>query len=236
MSKKLYIFVIEASPNGSSSSCSSTPTRSSRTPTTNDANEQVRRSPRLVARSSPKPSTTTPRRAVKTTETPIKSEAPPETAPQEVKQEEPQSNPVASPEVSEAGAGAAGGGLIQSLQSVTPLEIVVDGVSSYAVVPLTYCPHLLEISTSNDLSRVNATLPCSACQDPTENWICLTCLQIFCSRYVQGHMAEHFESSAHAMTLSFSDLSVWCYVCDSYVDNSRLDPFKQAAYVTKFPN
>lgn len=123
-----------------------------------------------------------------------------------------------------------GGGISNSVA----LELCVDGVTSFAVVPLTYCPHLLEVNQSPDLALVDARSKCSECMDPSENWICLTCLACFCSRYVRGHAASHYEASRHAMTLSFSDMSVWCYACDSYVDNSLLDAFKQAALDTKF--
>ena len=38
----------------------------------------------------------------------------------------------------------------------------------------------------------------------------------------------------HLMALSFSDLSVWCYCCDNYVDNIRLYDVKNAAHKDKF--
>ena len=36
------------------------------------------------------------------------------------------------------------------------------------------------------------------------------------------------------MALSFSDLSVWCYTCDNYIDNEKLYPIKNAAHIDKF--
>jgi histone deacetylase 6 len=33
-------------------------------------------------------------------------------------------------------------------------------------------------------------------------------------------MLAHNETTKHPLVLSFSDLSVWCYGCDSYVYNS----------------
>ena len=36
------------------------------------------------------------------------------------------------------------------------------------------------------------------------------------------------------MALSFSDLSVWCYCCDNYVDNIKLYDVKNAAHKDKF--
>lgn len=32
-------------------------------------------------------------------------------------------------------------------------------------------------------------------------------------------MVEHGENAAHPLCLSFSDLSVWCYGCEAYIDN-----------------
>jgi hypothetical protein len=39
----------------------------------------------------------------------------------------------------------------------------------------------------------------------------------FCGRYVNSHAATHSADSGHLIGLSFSDLSVWCYGCDSYI-------------------
>ena len=41
----------------------------------------------------------------------------------------------------------------------------------------------------------------------------------FCGRYVNEHMVMHQESAGHKVALSMANLSVWCYVCDSYLDN-----------------
>ena len=42
---------------------------------------------------------------------------------------------------------------------------------------------------------------------------------MFCGRYVNEHMVTHGVMSEHPMVLSFSDLSVWCYMCEAYVHN-----------------
>ena len=42
-------------------------------------------------------------------------------------------------------------------------------------------------------------------------------LQVHCSRYVNEHMLMHGLMSEHRVVLSYADLSVWCYACDSYV-------------------
>ena len=59
------------------------------------------------------------------------------------------------------------------------------------VVPLSYCPHLLEINKNLDKKLIDARRSCTKCNDPKENWICLTCFDTCCSRYVNGHMMVH---------------------------------------------
>ena len=67
-----------------------------------------------------------------------------------------------------------------------------------------------------------------------ENWICLTCHEVQCSRYVNEHMLFHGIEKNHLMAVSFSDLSAWCYGCDNYVDHETLDPHKNLLHVEKF--
>ncbi len=43
--------------------------------------------------------------------------------------------------------------------------------------------------------------------------------QVLCGRYVNQHMVTHRQESGHPIVLSFADLSVWCYACESYVHN-----------------
>lgn len=44
---------------------------------------------------------------------------------------------------------------------------------------------------------------------------------------------HHFDSQ-HALALSYSDLSVWCFVCDNYIDNPILYKYKNLAHRDKF--
>jgi histone deacetylase 6 len=81
---------------------------------------------------------------------------------------------------------------------------------------------------------IDSKKPCKTCNDLRENWLCLSCYEIECSRYINGHMSEHYEKTRHPMVLSFSDISVWCYVCDSYVHNDKLTKIKTLAYESKF--
>jgi len=46
----------------------------------------------------------------------------------------------------------------------------------------------------------------------------------FCLRYVEGHMQEHNGQSHHAIAVSYSDFSFWCYECDSYITSPVLGP------------
>lgn len=44
----------------------------------------------------------------------------------------------------------------------------------------------------------------------------------------------HSVEADHAMALSFSDLSVWCYKCESYIDNPVLYAYKNLVHRDKF--
>lgn len=67
-----------------------------------------------------------------------------------------------------------------------------------------------------------------------ENWICLICFKVCCGRMILKHMLNHHTETDHPLTLSFSDLSVWCYKCEAYIDNPILYKFKNLAYQNKF--
>ena len=75
---------------------------------------------------------------------------------------------------------------------------------------------------------------CSTCSDTSENWICLKCKNIACSRYVSGHSNEHFQATGHSLCLSFSDLTTWCNLCESYVLHPKGVPAHRALYFNKF--
>ncbi|KAI1732296.1 zn-finger in ubiquitin-hydrolases [Ditylenchus destructor] len=108
------------------------------------------------------------------------------------------------------------------------------GGAGFAVVPRLTCPHLNQVmNIPNDLDVAS---PCSVCDDTSENWICLTCYDSNCSRYVRGHSLTHFESTKHAFAISCSDFSAWCYECSDYVHNDVLLPAKEALHRSKFGN
>lgn len=88
----------------------------------------------------------------------------------------------------------------------------------FAVIPLRECPHLDSIRDV-PASGIDVHLPCVECGSIAENWICLQCYIIHCARNINQHGVLHAEKMEHPLALSFSDLSVWCYKCEAYIDN-----------------
>jgi histone deacetylase 6 len=102
------------------------------------------------------------------------------------------------------------------------------------VMPIPWCPHLQTISKNFDVKDYDVKRLCEICKNEGENWICLVCHKVFCSRYVNEHMVIHSAEAQHLVTLSFSDISVWCYGCEDYVDNECLYEKKNALHKNKF--
>ncbi|XP_029467341.1 histone deacetylase 6 isoform X3 [Rhinatrema bivittatum] len=103
----------------------------------------------------------------------------------------------------------------------------------YAVTPLPWCPHLESVQPV-PFSGLDVLQPCGECGSKVENWVCLVCYKVYCGRYVNEHMLTHSLSSGHLLVLSYSDLSVWCYGCDSYVYHQVILEAKRVAYRMKF--
>ncbi|XP_075812764.1 protein deacetylase HDAC6 isoform X2 [Microtus pennsylvanicus] len=103
----------------------------------------------------------------------------------------------------------------------------------YAVTPLSWCPHLVAVCPI-PAEGLDTAQPCKTCGTLQENWVCLTCYQVYCSRYVRAHMVHHHEASEHPLVLSCVDLSTWCYVCQAYVHHQDLQEVKSAAHQSKF--
>lgn len=108
-----------------------------------------------------------------------------------------------------------------------------DSMSFFCVTPLEFCPHL-ELLQPIPAEGMNPYAFCQACNDPNENWVCLHCYQVYCGRFVNQHMMQHGMDMQHFLTLSYSDLSVWCYGCDAYIHNETLVPIKEHACRKKF--
>ncbi|KAK3139874.1 hypothetical protein QOZ80_5AG0391890 [Eleusine coracana subsp. coracana] len=104
----------------------------------------------------------------------------------------------------------------------------------------TSCPHLssMPAAGADDLACVPPPdSPCSRCHHPAENWLCLICKDVLCSRFINKHMLLHYQEAGHCLALSFSDLSVWCFACDSYLDIQailELRPVYEVAHLLKF--
>lgn len=76
-----------------------------------------------------------------------------------------------------------------------------DGVG-FAAVPLLTCPHLRFVERIPEFG-INAQLPCATCNDLSENWICLTCYTVNCSRFVNEHALQHYNVHTFSNTLIF---------------------------------
>jgi len=74
----------------------------------------------------------------------------------------------------------------------------------------------------------------SECTSSNGVWLCLACNTPFCGRYGQRHGVQHREETGHATMMSFDDLSIWCYDCDSYVEHPRLGPLRAKMEYLKF--
>ncbi|XP_051823997.1 histone deacetylase 6 [Antechinus flavipes] len=145
---------------------------------------------------------------------------------------EPEAEPTVSKEEDHEDPGllgeAAGGG--------TPMvgdEFAAEGTVFYAVTPLAWCPHLMTVRSVPE-GGLDATQACQDCGTHMENWLCLSCYQVHCGRYIQAHMLQHHEASGHPVVLSYADLSVWCYACQAYVNHEVLTEAKNTAYLSKF--
>ncbi|CAH3047010.1 unnamed protein product [Porites lobata] len=112
----------------------------------------------------------------------------------------------------------------------------LDFTGFVAVEPKSDCPHVQSLSNTASL-HIDLMKPCGSCENVGENWLCLMCSVVFCSRYVKSHMVEHnSKEPSHMLALSFMDLSVWCYDCDSYVSSPQLQPIVKAAELAKETN
>ncbi|KAJ3002071.1 UNVERIFIED_CONTAM: hypothetical protein HDU68_006470, partial [Siphonaria sp. JEL0065] len=112
----------------------------------------------------------------------------------------------------------------------------------FAIYPKTDCPHAKtegikrlnaqELQGFVDLAKHNSC-ESEGCQTANaENWICLQCSFVGCSRYMSSHLANH--NVAHPIAVSFSDLSVYCYSCEYYIQAREAMPAVDALHVGKF--
>jgi len=115
-----------------------------------------------------------------------------------------------------------------------PKPIVQTG---FSVAPKQDCPHFSKQAVLGTIEKIIPAFQsntCSMCQDQSENWLCLTCGNTFCSRYVNGDCQTHSKSSGHCIATSFSDLSIWCYECEDYITHPFLSVFLKELHNAKF--
>eukprot|EP00045_Choanoeca_perplexa_P016166 m.214166 g.214166 ORF g.214166 m.214166 type:complete len:153 (-) comp17186_c1_seq1:561-1019(-) len=110
-------------------------------------------------------------------------------------------------------------------------ELLADQSQWFTVEPRKDCPHVTQVAPVLDFEL---SQPCGDCGHLGENWVCLTCSQVGCSRYVNEHMLQHCQSVEHPIAFSFSDFSYWCFSCNDYVVSPLFKPITKAATTMKF--
>eukprot|EP00971_Amphidinium_carterae_P211351 4193524-Amphidinium_carterae.1 len=123
-------------------------------------------------------------------------------------------------------------------------------------VELKHCHHVDDLGFQKLIKRADVQYgqPCKHGCNGTENWLCLLCAGTRCGRYAKKHSLAHFEETkreeeatitmaqaasgqeaiGHCLVLSLSDLSVWCYMCQSYVEHETLTPLVRHMEALKF--
>lgn len=123
--------------------------------------------------------------------------------------------------------------------SETSTQSGSEDKEGFYVSPKLDCPHEPSLNLDKIAEAINDQLlktPCKGCSDLKENWLCLECLEVFCSRYVNSHMAEHNQQVGHSIAFSLSDASFWCYSCDSYIYSNNLRIISSKFSKVKHPN
>ncbi len=101
-----------------------------------------------------------------------------------------------------------------------------DYDSSYLPIQV-HCKHIGTCKVLDgdfDCAKLISEQHCSSCGTEMEVWLCLVCLLQFCGRYQNSHMLEHHSDSGHCIIINLTDLSVWCYGCDMYLQHEEF-PF-----------
>ncbi|KAG6521142.1 hypothetical protein ZIOFF_018208 [Zingiber officinale] len=76
----------------------------------------------------------------------------------------------------------------------------------------------------------------SLCHHPAENWLCLSCKDVFFNHFINKHMVNHHQEIGHCLALSFrNDLSVWCFNYDAYLDVQMIRQLRPIYEVTHLP-
>ncbi len=116
------------------------------------------------------------------------------------------------------------------------------------VSPKRNCPHIssIQLYPIEDFRKLQfEKLKCKYCDIDIELWICLSCGEPFCGRYMNNHFQKHLsENPEHVICISSLDLSVWCYKCEtegfsdlgSYIENYTTNYYVKALSDCKFGN
>ncbi|ESO87012.1 hypothetical protein LOTGIDRAFT_166748 [Lottia gigantea] len=66
---------------------------------------------------------------------------------------------------------------------------------------------------------------CFTCGTTASVWACLSCRNVACGRFNNGHALRHFQDKKHPLAIEVNDRYVYCYKCDEYLygDNVTKD-------------
>ncbi|KAI9092874.1 hypothetical protein DFS34DRAFT_279079 [Phlyctochytrium arcticum] len=59
-------------------------------------------------------------------------------------------------------------------------------------------------------------LVCKGCRSREARWACLTCGEVNCGRFVQGHALAHYQATKHPCAIELDSTACYCYACDEY--------------------
>lgn len=64
--------------------------------------------------------------------------------------------------------------------------------------------------------------------------MCLKCGEVFCSRYINQHAKNHWETAKHNVSISLNTSACYCYECDDFVDSEDdLSDFRRELSTTQ---
>ncbi|CAF3772568.1 unnamed protein product [Rotaria sordida] len=122
------------------------------------------------------------------------------------------------------------------------VELTPETDQGGVIIPKQTCEHVQYVELFEKLKHIN-NKQCIDCGSTNENWLCLSCGKLHCSRYINNHGEEHWlftlltdgnYNIGHCLTISLQDLSIWCYPCKSYIKNIRLNPLIKHIESIKF--
>jgi len=92
------------------------------------------------------------------------------------------------------------------------------------------CEHLDKVTCKGASPRFpsleSPEYRCSVCHGTDSIWVCVSCGELSCGRYINAHALKHKEKTkTHAVCMETKELSVFCYDCDEFVVNDTADRF-----------